>query len=307
MPTGQVIFVIKVAFALGLCVLCLLLITLSVNATTARFGAVGWVPLIAGILMLAAGLIVTWATAITVLDLRALRRYRADPDDRFEDGQTVALSGRVVTEGDALIAPFSQRPCAGYRYQVTAQRRDPGPDRGTRQQLCLLGFHLERAFLDCGSRHLALGAIADVDTDLRGTAMGGDWGERGLAMIRSGAEAWTHASEEQVRGSLEEALRETRVPIAIDRLVASTRASENQISVTEDIVPVDEQVTILGTYLTRTGGLAGRRIGGMKVFAGGFDERLKALGEELRKGALIATPLVIAGVALLTLPSWWPS
>ena len=89
--------------------------------------------------------------------------------------------------------------------------------------------------------------------------------------------------EAYARGKLEDARKATTAPRSADFFVASSQTAANTINVTEDIVPVDVPVTILGTYSSRTQGLEGRRRGGMKVFAGNLDERMESLGGEWRK------------------------
>ncbi|RFF29947.1 hypothetical protein [Wenzhouxiangella sediminis] len=224
----------------------------------------------------------------------------------MREGQSLALSGRIRVAEASLTSPFSGKACAAYRYQVTAQRRNVGPDNDTRQQLCLLGFALAEARLDCGKRSFPILALPDVDTDLREIATGGDWGDRGLARIRKAEEEADTVDEPRARGALSDAYRFARAPRSQDLFVASTRSAGPEIGVVEDAVPIDEPVTVLAAYNARTRGLGARRLGGLKVFAGTLDERLRALDEEWRKGLQIASPLVGVGLALLTAAAWWP-
>lgn len=307
MIDGKTKFIIKSVIAIVVIIVLLVMIGVSVDATTGRFGNPGWIHWIIGFFISAAGLLVAWGTVVTWLDCRNLRTYRADPDDPFTDGQSVALSGRVSVEGDPLKAPFSGKPCAAYSYQVTGQRRKHSGD-STRyaQQLCLLGFHLAPAELDCGTRKFPLGAIPDVGDNLRSITTGGEWGERAMGQIEAGAEQLPHAEEIDARGKLEDARTATKPPHSVDYFVAPNRTASNTINVTEDIVPVDVPVTILGTYSSSTQGLEGQRMGGMKVFAGNLDERLASLGEEWRKMLKIGVPLLVVGFGLLTLAWWLP-
>ncbi|MEE4302607.1 MAG: hypothetical protein V2J19_00530 [Wenzhouxiangella sp.] len=306
MNEGRERFIFKVALLLlGACG-ALYLLTVSVEQTTTRFGGIGWIPIIIGVLALAAGAIATWATAITWLDRRALRRHRADPESAFREGQTLALSGRIRVAQAPLASPFSGKACAAYRYQVTAQRRNVGPDNDSRQQLCLLGFALAEARLDCGTRSFPIHALPDVDTDLREIATGGDWGDRGLAKIRKLEQERDSVDEPLARATLSDAYRFVRAPQSEDLYVASTRSAGPEIGVIEDAVPIDEPVTVLAAYSARTRGLGARRPGGLKVLAGTFDERLRTLDEECRKGLQIAAPLLGVGLVLLTAAAWWP-
>ncbi|RFF29948.1 hypothetical protein [Wenzhouxiangella sediminis] len=75
MNEGRERFIFKVALLLLGAYGALYLLTVSVEQTTTRFGGIGWIPIIIGVLALAAGAIVAWATVITWLDRRALQRH----------------------------------------------------------------------------------------------------------------------------------------------------------------------------------------------------------------------------------------
>lgn len=177
MNRGREQFIFKAVLVFAGMVVALSLIGFSGHALSERFGGIGWVYLIAGVLAAAAGAIVIWASVITALDRRDLRRYRAEPEDHFEGGQNVALSGTIGVDGEPLQAPFSGVACAAYRYQVMGKHR--GSDNHDRSHLCLLGFALADAYLDCNGRLFPLRALPDVDTDYRENATGGQWGDLG--------------------------------------------------------------------------------------------------------------------------------
>lgn len=305
MNKGSERFILTVVLGFAGMIVALTLIGISASATTQRFGGIGWAYLIIGVLAVAAALIVVWATVITSLDRRDLKRYRADPDDAFWPGQVVALSGCIRVEGEPLTAPFSGTACAAYNYQVTGQHRDL--DNHDRAQLCLLGFALADARLDCTSRSFPLGALPDVDTDLRENAIGGEWGDLGLEKIQRAARNREPADGSQALGALSDARKVTNAPQSVDFFIAPTRAAGSKISVIEDAVPVNVPVTVLATYDARTGGLDGRRLRGLKIFAGTFDERLPILDQEWRKGMQVGPALLGIGLALLTLAWWWPT
>jgi hypothetical protein len=223
------------------------------------------------------------------------------------NGQPVALAGRVQVAGEALEAPFSGRRCACYSYVVNGQQRNYGNASGSyRQQLCLLGFGLAEAVLDCGSRRFPLGALPDVGADLRSVSSGGVWGERAMARIEHVQQGGEKTLELDARSAVENARLYAMPPMAVDLFVAPTRTGASAIEIVEDAVPVDVDVTVLGAYVTRTGGLDGQRRGGMKVFGGDFAESLTALDEDWRKGWLVGLPLLTAGLVLITLTWWWP-
>lgn len=277
----------------------------SLEATTSRFGNAGWIHWLIGFFALVSGLIAAGATFVTLIDRRGLRRYRIDPDAPMTDGQQVALSGRVRVEGTPVQSPFSETACAGFSYQVKGQRRSPG-DSSNRSTLCLAGFALSAAVLDCGSRMFPIRAIPDVDTDFRSTAMGGDWGRRALERIRAGADTLPQVGGLEAHGALESARGTLAGPRSMDFYVSPTVGTDNTISVIEDVLPVDAEVTLLATYAAGAQGLEGRRRGGMKAFSGSLDTRLAALDHEFSKGAKIALVLLGVGLSLTSLACWLP-
>ncbi len=308
MPGGKQRFILKASVTFILLVGLITLAGVSVDATTTRFGNIGWAFWLPGFFLLIAGLIAAWASATSGLDARALRAHRANPLDTFSDGQPLALSGQVVVEGEVPKAPYSGTPCAAYSYQVSGQRRGAGSSSSDyRQQLCLLGYRLTNAALDTGTRRFPLLAIPDVDDGFRATSLGGAWGDAAMTHIRSAAENWTRNSEAEARGALEDARRNTNPSQSADLFVASTATGANQISILEDAVPVSTTITVLGTYASGREGLDGRRVGGMKIFPGDIEERLDVLDLEWRKGFKIGLLLLATGFALLTPAWWWPA
>jgi len=298
-------FFVKVTLALATITVVLYMFSVSVEANTSRFGQTAWIALIPGMLAFVGGIFVTWANAIIWMDRRALKRYRISPDQIMLDGQTVALSGKIIVEGQPLISPFSETPCAGYTYKITGEGRERSNSSSNRR-LCLFGYHLTHASLDCGSHQFPIGAIADVDVDLRNTTMENRWGDRGQALIKAAANAGSPVDEFTTRDTLDKAYKQTTVPCAQDFFIGHNQGTSNSIGVIEDVLPVDQPVTILGTYQVRTGGLDGRRFGGLKCFAGHLDERLTKLDKEWRMALKVGPPLLVVGFALLTLARWLP-
>lgn len=305
MNEGRERFYLKIILIVPLMIGALIGIGLSVEATTARFGGMGWLIIVPGVLMLAAGVLGCWATVITRLDHRGLRRYRADALDSFEDGQTVALSGEVRISGEPLFAPFSQKPCAALSYQVTGQGIR-GADSHRRQQLCAIGFGLADAVLDCGTRSFPLRAVPDVGTDLREIATNSEWRERAMKLIKQAAKDWERAPEADARGKRIDAGRFAQPRLDTKLFVAATRGTSTTLGIIEDHVPVGQPVTVMATYDAGSGSLRGGQLRDMKVFAGHIDDKLAVLEDEWRKGLMICIPLALAGMALLTLASWWP-
>lgn len=304
---GRQLFIFKAVFAFVIIVIALQIIHVCSNATIARFGSWGWAHLIIGILLCVAGAIVFWATSVTWLDRRNLRAYRASGDEAFSDGQHVALTGLVRTDQEPLQAPFSGQECAAYSYQASGQCRSRSSNStGYVQQLCMLGYAMVPAQLDCGARQFPLHALPYADDDLRSISQGGDWGDIGLEQINAAAESMDPTPEKDARGQLIEAKAVTQTPVSKTFFVAPTQTSANQVSVILDVLPLNTPVTLLATYCAPRNSLEGHRRGGMKVFAGTLDECLKTLDDDFGKGLKLSAPLAMAGVALVTLAWWLP-
>jgi hypothetical protein len=157
-----------------------------------------------------------------------------------------------------------------------------------------------------GERDFRFLAVPDVDTDFRQNALGGEWGDRAMDMIEAAREKGGGLDEPEARRRVSDAARHADPPLAGDFFVSAGTGGSPSLSVTEDAVPIDEPVTVLGTYVAGSRGLDGRRLGGMKVFKGTLDERLLALGGEIRKGLKVGLPSLALGVSLMTLVWWWP-
>jgi hypothetical protein len=279
----------------------------SQEATTSRFGNLGWVPWTIGCLSLFFGLLLTHATAGRFLDRQALRIHQVDPESVLVDGQQVALSGRIRVEGDPVEAPFSGTRCAAYSYRVTGQGSSgSGSSNHSRKQLCLIGYALCPAVLDCGSRRFRISALPDVDSDLRTNAMGGDWGRRALERIRASAKTTPAVGELHAMGELGLVRERVEAPLSVDSYVAPTRGTDNTLNVHEHILPADTDVTLLATYSSRQDALDGRRSGGMKAFPGTLETRLAAMDQEFSKDWKLSLVLLAVGLSLTSLVSWMP-
>jgi len=306
MNKGEERFIVKIALIVPLMFGTLTGIGISVDATMARFGGLAWLIIVPGVLMLIAGALGCWGAVISWIDFRGLRRYRADASDPFKDGQTIALSGVVRVSGEPLLTPFSDQPCAALSYQITGEGRS-GADNHSRQRLCLLGFGLADAVLDCGGQTFPLRAVPDVGTDLRAIATNRAWRERGMKLIKHAGKEWEEASEEKARGKRIDAGRYAQPRLDAKLFVAPTRGTSNSLGIIEDHVPIDQPVTVQATYDSRLGGLRGGHFRDMKVFAGHLDDKLAELEGEWRKGLVVSIPLMLAGLLLMTLVFWWPS
>lgn len=273
---------------------------------TSRFGNWGWVPWFMGGLSLFFGLLLAHATLGRFLDRGALRVHQIDPESALADGQQVALTGRILMEGDPVISPFSRTRCAAYSYRVTGERLRTDSSNHSRRQLCLIGYALGHAVLDCGSRRFRISAIPGVDDDLRADAMRGEWGQLAFDRIRDVPETTSAVGELHARGELGSIRERVEAPLSVDRYVAPTRGTSNTMNVNEHVLPLDTDVTLLATYSSVSNSLEGRRSGGMKAFPGSLETRLAIMGRELRKDTKLSVILLVIGIFLPSLASWLP-
>lgn len=304
---GRQRFIARAVLIIILILVVLTLLGVAVDRAILRFGSTIWFALLPGIVGLALGLACAWVTVADLLNWRALRSSRIDPGQPLPHGGTVAISGRIACPQSPLTSPILERPCAAFMLRITGQRRNLSDSGGSyRSQLCGLEFALSEAILDTGSQKLRLLALPHVDPSFRTIAQGGETGKRALDYLESLREAGRNLDQADAEGCLISA-RSRLPPPAHQRLfITETQASSNQMSVTEDIVPVDEPVTVLAHFRAARDELSGDRRCGMKIFKGSIDECLKQLRKEYFGYARVAIPSIVVGAALLTCGYWWP-
>lgn len=278
----------------------------TVDTATSRFGGASWWYLLPSFLVIVAGFLIGAATIVAWRDGSAMRKYRLGPNSTLKDGQQVAVSGRIRVKGDPLQSPYSEQPCAGYRYEVKGQRQEIGSDNHSRTQLCLAGFALAPAFLDSKTRRFRINAIAYADDDLRSVKNGGDWGKRAFDEIRARAESLPQSPEIEVRAAMASADESIEPSTEADFFIRHTRGASNTISVTEDILPIDREVTLLATFSEKNNGLEGKRLGGMKVFQENLERQLEIQKKDARQGLLVTMILLGIGISLISLAWWLP-
>lgn len=279
----------------------------SADATTSRFGGLGWIHWWIGFFSFVIGLLLARATVKEFLDIRSLKIHAVHPEAVLADGQKVALSGRIRIDGCSVKAPFSGTDCAGYSYKVSGERSKLSDgSTHSRRQLCLMGYALASAFLECGSRRFEINAIPDFHIDLWTNKMGGEWGRLAFERIRDSAETMTPVGELEVQGEMGSARERVKAPEFMDFFVAPTQGTDNTINVDEYILPMDSDVTLLARYSSGPDGLDGGRSGEMKVFPGTMEALLASLGREFSKDWKTAVALLAVGLSLLGLFWWLP-
>jgi len=302
---GRQRFVARAVLVFAVLVVGLTLFGVAVDQAVSRFGGVIWFGLLPGVLGLLFGLACAWACIADVLDWRALRSCRVKPEQSAKDGETVAFSGRITCTHSALDSPIFERPCAAFLTRINGQRRS-NSGSGYRSQLCGLEFAMTDSFLDTGDQRLRLLALPDVDISFRSIGQGGATGKRALNYLKTLRNDAQQCDEADAEGSLVNARTQLLPPVHEVMLIAETQTTSNHVSVIEDIVPLDETVTVLANFRAVRDELNGERRGGMKIFEGTIDECLKRLRKDWSGYARLAIPLVLIGSALLTVGYWWP-
>jgi AraC-like DNA-binding protein len=150
------------------------------------FGKPGAVIAFIAYLVFLFGVIGLWGAAGDWRVLRLLRQGRLQLEGKVTAGDRVVVSGELQVDGDPLVAPFSQQPCAAYTYQVTGSRRRASGE-GVRkyQQLALQGFAMQPIHVDGDGMRLSFMALPEAEPELTESKLGGEWGERARAWLNA--------------------------------------------------------------------------------------------------------------------------
>ncbi len=258
----------------------------------------GGVGVAAGIIAgacLALGVMLFYWNAVDWLNLRIIRRHRDGV--LAGDGHVVAVSGEVRVEGTPLSSPFSDRGCAAYTYRVAESRRQ-GTRRSRTRYVLAQGFHMLRTRIVTPLGEYALGALPQVEDDLR-IAEQGDRGAAARALFARLVDApW--AGDMTREGALLNARRGVDAEVHEDWCRASETSGGSDLTVEEEVVPAGEAVCVIGTLDAAVNAITARRWRygpDLIVYRGSADEVLERVGADVGRFARIA--LAMLGVFAL--------
>ncbi len=267
----------------------------------------GWgifIGVVGGIALLFAVLLGN-AMACDWLNLRVLRRGEVtDPDAHA--GAIGAVSGMPWVEGDALLSPFSGQPCAAFSYSVNGRRRSQrSGSSDTHSALSLLGFAMRPTVIETSGASVRIQSFPVFDAEFRRNEEGDDWGNRAREMVTRLAGGGASASESGARGHLLE-VQHNRIDSAdASYFIADWGTPGDRLAVQEEILPVDDAVTLIGTLESDPAGISGRRRrwGGNLVAYRGEASSVRAhLEGEMKRYRTALAILVIVATTCIGLP-----
>ncbi len=293
-------------------VACLFLLLGIVSAITTRIsGGLGIAIGVAAGTCLVLGLLLIYYNAVDWLNLRVIRRSIAD-DRMLADGAVVAFTGTLSTVGPPLTSPFSSRLCAAYTYVVSGSRTSSQRD-GSRRFVLAQGIHMVPTVVEGPTRSLRLRALPGVEDDLRENTRGGEWGAHATKLVSQLWKQAPSAGERERQSTLLEARHEVIDEIRQDYCQGGPPASGDGLVIDEEVLPVGETVSIVGTYDAELQALTARRprLGeNVMVYRGGANEVVERVGGDLRWFAKAIGILLLAGAVLFSiafLPKPWIS
>lgn len=290
--------------AIGLFFLALCIGAVSIGSDA--FGTAGAVCAFLAYLVFLFGVIGLWGAAGDWRACRVLQHHRLRPGGQVTSGDRVALSGKLRIDGEVLTAPFSQRPCAAYLYRVTgSRRRASGEGVRKQRQLALQGFAMQPVHLEADGMTLSLMALPEAEPDLTESRMGSDWAEKARGWLNGLADgSWQRSSELESYSLLLNARAMVTPPLRADHWIYNVEDSGVGLTVTEEAIPADEPVCVLGTYEALEQGLSGHD-GGIIVYRGDAEQVIARLSKDMRDGARVGLICAVLGGAACLAPLLW--
>lgn len=290
--------------AVGLLFMALCAAAISIGSDV--FGKPGAVIAFIAYLVFLFGVIGLWGAAGDWRVLRLLRQGRLQLEGKVTAGDRVVVSGELQVDGDPLVAPFSQQPCAAYTYQVTGSRRRASGE-GVRkyQQLALQGFAMQPIHVEGDGMRLSFMALPEAEPELTESKLGGEWGERARAWLNELAGSpGTRASELESTSILLNAQSSVEPPVRVDSLIYNVDDDGSAFTVREELIPLSGPVCVLGTYEALDQGLSGRN-GSILVYRGTAEEVRARLSKEMRDSTRIGLICAVLGGSVCIAPWLW--
>lgn len=270
------------------------------------FGKTGAVIAFIAYLVFLFGVVGLWGAVGDWRVYRLLQQGRLRLEGTVTAGDRVAMSGRLRIDGEPLISPFSRQPCAAYTYVVTGSRRlASGSGASKQQQLALQGFAMQPTRVEGDGMRLTLMALPEAEPELTESKLGGEWGKRARGWIDDlSADPGAKSSESESTGILLNARASVEPPVRVDCCIYKVEDADIGLTVTEEVVPIDEAVCVLGTYEALDQGLSGRN-GPILVYRGTAEQVSARLSKDMRGSTRIGLICVLLGGGVCIAPLLW--
>ncbi|MEM7293243.1 MAG: hypothetical protein AAF420_07605 [Pseudomonadota bacterium] len=260
------------------------------------------------------GVLLWYWNLVDWINMRFVRAFEAPANGEFQDGSPIVYSGIVRSEQPALQAPITSRPCAAYTFRISVSRSESDRNRRLRTDLAL-GFHLNRTTIESPTGSLRLLSLPGFETELRKTELDEKFSlsEDGPVV---GIDAAARAHYDRLRDKVAypaQATQEAELLAAQNSIIEEVHqdfcksgelAKGARIGIAEEVLPIDTQVTVIGTYDAQQQALISRvsRLGpNLMVYIGSREQVLERVGREVAGWAKWVRAMVGLSVAMVVI------
>ncbi len=293
----------------------LLLVTLSVaGLVNARLaGGVGLTIALVTAGCLAFGILLVYWNAVDWFNMRTIRAQLSIGSGTLKDGTVVAFSGVVRSDDAPMVAPLTGKACAAYVSVVAVSRSGSTHNTHRARSVIVQSFHMNHTRIEGDSTSLTLGSLPGFETDMRESDHSDKWAEQ----VHEQTKKLAHCVERTTdinRESLLQSLRNTTIDEYHYDFCRSIDIGDHKTFVVdEEVLPIDTEVTVIGTYDRQRGALIARnsRLGpNLIVYKGSKNEVLARISSEILwyakfTKAMLGFAMFVVTIALM--PDSWLS
>lgn len=270
----------------------------------------GWGLLLAVIAVIClgfGGMTVYW-NMVDWLNLKVIRRH-AMGGGSIRQAEVAAFTGTVLSDEPPMESPFTKKPCAAYKYEISESRSSTTSGSKSRRVVLAEGFHMLPTRIEGPRGTFKLGAFPAVESELRSVEPSA-WTKAGWEKIRQLVGNAPRGSTLEREAAFQNALHEINGAIHTDFCQTGYKDGTNTVQVEEEYVPINEEVSIVGTYDGTWNAIttAKRRFGPeLMVYKGNPQEVLDRVGKEVRTFAKVAAVLLTIFTAIMAFTLLWQS
>ncbi len=258
------------------------------------------------------GVLLAYQISVDWLNLRVIRSGHREGDSALRDGRIVAFSGVVRVDAEPMTSPFSGTPSAAYTYIVGNSKYSSRHERRMRSFVAQ-GFHLVKTRIEGTRQSLGLRSFPSFEDDLRENMRGKEGAAQARELIDRISKTAPFAVERERQARLLEVREAELEEVHEDYCTQREPGSGPGLNIEEEVLPVGQEVCVIGTYDQELNGLTARRsrLGpNLLVYRGSAEEVLLRVGKETARFA--KTIAVLVGIAVLVFglafsPGAWTS
>ncbi len=275
-------------------------------------GGVGLAISIIAAICLLLGVLLAYQISVDWLNLRVIRSGRSEGNSAPRDGRIVAFSGVVRVDAEPMTSPLSATPSAAYTYIVGNSKYSSRYQRRIRSFVAQ-GFHLVKTRIEGTRQSLGLRSFPSFEDDLRKNVHGKEWATQARELIDGISETAVFAVERERQARLLEVREAELEEVHQDYCTQREPGTGPGLNIEEEVLPVGQEVCVIGTYDKELNGLTARRsrLGpNLLVYRGSAEEVLLRVGKET--AGFAKTAVFLVGIAVLVFglafsPAAWTS